>query len=103
MKKSALILALPLLTSVAVVGLPSVAQADTPGCVTRAEYRHVHKGMTKHRVAHIFDTAGKREAYATSGGYTAEIRSYKTCRRYSAVAISYGNGRLDAKSAVWVG
>jgi hypothetical protein len=103
MKKSALILALPMLTSVAVIGLPTVAQADTPGCVTRAEYRHVHKGTTKHRVAVIFDTAGKREAIAHSGGYTEEIRTYKTCSRYSAVAISYGNGRLDAKSAVWVG
>jgi hypothetical protein len=78
------------------------AQADTPGCVTRAEYRSVHKGMTKAKIARVFDTAGHRMAFATSGGYTSEIRNYKTCSPYSVVSIGYGNGKLDAKSAVWV-
>lgn len=77
--------------------------ADTPGCVTRAEYGAVKKGFTKARVANIFDVAGKRQAFATSGGFTSEIRSYKTCQRFSAVSIAYDNGKLSAKSAVWVG
>ncbi len=100
-------IATAVVTMVASAGLVTLtagaAAADTPGCVTRAEYRNVHKGMTKARVARIFDTAGKRDAFARSGQYTSEIRSYNTCSKYSAVAISYGNGRLDAKSAVWSG
>jgi hypothetical protein len=101
-KKSALIFAVPLSASLAITGMPASASADTEGCVTRKEFRHVDKGMANLRVAQIFDTAGKRQAFASSGGHTAEIRSYNTCSRYSAVAISFGNGRLDARGAVWV-
>jgi hypothetical protein len=81
---------------------PAPASADTGGCVTKTEFRKVHKGMKKQRVHRIFDTRGHRDAFAQSGGHTAEIRSYRTCSPYSAVAISYGDGRLDGKSAVWV-
>ena len=83
------------------------AAADTAGCVTRAEYRAVHKGYSMTRVHRIFDTAGKRAAIATSGGYGSQIRSYRTCSRFSAVSVSFfrrpgGIWRMDAKSAVWV-
>ena len=86
----------------------SPAQADTPGCVTRAEYRAVTKGMTKARVHKIFDTDGRRQAISTSGGYAFEIRSYKTCAPYSAVSVGFekkpgGVLRMSNKSAVWVG
>jgi hypothetical protein len=88
--------------AVASVGLIApTAYADTPGCVTRAEYRHVHKGMAKARVHRIFDVDGKRQAIAHSGGSTSEIRSYRTCIRFSSVAVSYGNGHVNGKSAVW--
>ena len=90
------------ISSTVVVGAPLAAQADTPGCVTRAEYSHVHKGTTKARVSRIFDTSGHRQVIARSGRFTSEIRSYRTCSRYSVVSISFGNGKLDAKSAVWV-
>jgi hypothetical protein len=78
------------------------AHADTPGCVVKAEYRQVQKGMTKRRVHRIFDTDGKRDAIARSGGQTFEIRSYRTCSRFSAVSLSFDNGRMSGKSAVWV-
>jgi hypothetical protein len=95
------------ISSFGVVAVAPVALADTPGCVTHSEYRHVHKGMKKTRVHRIFDTIGHRDAIAHSGGYTSEIRSYKTCSPYSAVSIAYDAGpneplRLSAKSAVWV-
>lgn len=62
------------------------AQADTPGCVTRAEYRHVQRGFSKARVHHIFDTRGKF-AYGSSGyGFT---RDYKTCTKYGSVSVDY--------------
>jgi hypothetical protein len=77
------------------------AHAARP-CVTKAEYRAVHDGMTKHRVHRIFDTRGRQEAFARSGRFTSEVRSYRTCRRGSAVSVSFGNRRVTAKSAVWL-
>lgn len=101
---------------VAVLGLaggtvafvPTASAANkTPGCVTKAEYKKAKKGMTKAHVKNIFGTGGKREARASSGGYVDEIRSYKTCSKWSAVAISFEKKPghklvLAAKSAVWV-
>ncbi len=78
-----------------------VAYADTPRCVTRAEYERVDAGMSKRRVHRIFDTRGRRTAISSSGGATAEVRSYRPCRRHSAVSVAYRSGRVGAKSAVW--
>lgn len=105
------ILALAASTTVILGGsafIAPAAQADTPGCVTRAEYRSVSKGMTKPKVHGIFDTDGRRMSIASSGGYSSEVRTYKTCSPYSSVAISWnknpgGVWKLGAKSAVWVG
>lgn len=77
------------------------AQADTPGCVNRGEYRQVHKGMTKRRVHQIFDTRGRRVAFSRNGRFTSEIRRYRACPRRSAVSVGYGNRRVRSKSAVW--
>jgi hypothetical protein len=89
--------------AVASVGVVApAAHADTAGCVTKSEYRKVNKGMSKTRVHRIFDTDGRREAIARSGRFTSEIRTYRTCSRFSSVALSFGNGQVDGKSAVWV-
>ena len=70
---SAFVLVLATLTSVS-----TPAQAATPGrCVSRGEYRQVHRGMTKHHVHRIFDTRGRRTAFSRHGGVTAEIRRYR--------------------------
>ena len=79
----------------------------TPGCVTQSEYKKAKKGMTPQKVKSLFSTNGKREARADFDGYVSEIRSYKTCSKYSAVSISFdkkpgGTLRLTAKSAIWV-
>lgn len=98
MKKSLCVLTL----AVACVGvLAPTAHADTPRCVTRAEYERVHNGMSKRRVHRIFDIRGRRVAISSSGGITSEIRRYRTCRSNSAVSVAYGNGRVTAKSAIW--
>ena len=87
---------------------PAAQASGTPGCVTRAEYRHVHKGMTKVKVHQKFGTAGKRMSRAASGGYVSEVRTYRVChQRFSSIAISFSKNpggvlRLDYKSAVWV-
>jgi hypothetical protein len=94
-----LVVAATLVTSCLTV---ATASADTIGCVTRSEYRNVHKGMSKSRVANVFDTKGTRMSFATSGGYSFEIRNYNTCSEFSAVSIGFDNGHLSNKTAVWV-
>ena len=90
------------------VAVATPAGADTPGCVTRSEFRSVYRGMSKTRVQAIFDTDGTRQAISWSGGFAAEVRSYRACSLYSVVSIAYdkrpgGVFRLSAKSAVWSG
>jgi hypothetical protein len=85
-----------------------VASADTPGCVTRSEFRAVHKDYSIGRIHRIFDTDGRKIGGATGGGFTSQVRSYRTCRPLSSVVIQYDRSRgtiwrLTAKSAVWVG
>jgi hypothetical protein len=91
----------------ATVAAADASAADTPGCVTRGEYRSVHRGDSMSRVHRIFDTE-RRMSIATSGGYASQVRTYRTCSRLSSVAASFSKRpgrawRLDAKSAVWVG
>ncbi len=78
-----------------------VTQAQAAGCVTQGEFKRAKKGMSKASVAAVFGTRGKRDAIARSGGYVSEVRSYTACSAYGAVAVSYLNGRLTAKSAVF--
>lgn len=83
------------------VTLAPAAQADTKGCVTQKEFRQVKKGMTKRKVARIFDTKGTQDAISSAGGYTFEIRSYRACTQFGAVSIGFANGKLDVKSAIF--
>jgi len=75
-------------------GVMTPAQADSPGCVTRAEYRAVDKGMLKSKVHRIFDTNGKR-LYINHGQVTNEGREYRVCRHPrrggSYVQVQYDN------------
>lgn len=81
--------------------------ASASGCVTRTEYKHVHKGQTITKVKSIFHGyGGHREARSVSGGYGTQVRNYRTCQPYSAVSISFSKSpggvyRVDAKTAVW--
>ena len=98
-------LAVAALATIGLVAVDAPAQA-AGGCVTRAEYRQVHRGMTKAKVDRKLGTRGHRETGARSGGYRSEIWSYNTCDRWSVVSVAY-DGRtnaplkLSAKSAVW--
>ena len=77
------------------------APAEAGGCVTGGEFRRAKNGMSKATVATIFGTGGKRSAIARAGGYVSEVRTYNTCSPYGSVAISYMNGRVQAKSGVF--
>lgn len=83
------------LTAVAgLLAAPAGASAATPGCVTRAEFRAVHKGMLTARVHDIFDTAGKR-LFINIGQVSNEAREYKVCGHPrsggSFVQVQYNN------------
>jgi hypothetical protein len=93
MRKSICALAL-IVTSIG-IGAPA-AYADSAGCVSKAEYRHVHGGMQMWRVHRIFDTRGHHVV-----GRVVEVRSYRGCPRHSAVSITYRHRRVSAKAAVW--
>lgn len=75
--------------------------ARRAGCVTQGEFAKAKKNMTKKRVHAIFGTKGTRSAISSGGGFTFEIRSYKTCTPYGAVSVGFENGRLSSKSAVF--
>jgi hypothetical protein len=77
------------------------AAVDKRPCVSQSEFAQAKKGMAISKVHGIFDTPGKRVSFASAGGYTVEIRSYKTCSAYGSVAVSYENGKLTAKSGVF--
>jgi hypothetical protein len=94
------ICALALVVASIGIGAPA-AYADSPGCVTKPEYRRVHDGMRQGRVHRIFDTRGRRDTVHSGGGVVIEVRSYRTCRRDSAVSVSYRNRRVTAKFAIW--
>ncbi|GAA5147949.1 hypothetical protein GCM10023340_21130 [Nocardioides marinquilinus] len=72
--------------------------APSKGCVTRAEYKKVKKGMTKARVHSIFGTSGQR--VTMSGG--VEGRGYKVCTsKTGAVGVAYSKGKLASKAVTW--
>jgi hypothetical protein len=75
------------------------AQADSPRCVSRAEYHRVHRGMSRAAVHGVFDTRGRRRAFSRVGRFTSEIRVYRGCPRRSVVSVSFARGRLGNKAA----
>ena len=80
------------------VGPAAPVQADTPGCVTKAEFKRATKGMLKARVHRIFDTEGFK-----TGLGDLETRHYSPCAAGGVVQVTYrDNGRLKAKSGNWI-
>ena len=74
------------LGSLVVATSPATAAQDTPGCVTKREYRKIHKGMTKKRVDRIFDTRRSWFAGGSAGRYK---RTYQSCDFQHAAWIQY--------------
>jgi hypothetical protein len=72
------------------------AAADTPGCVTRAEYGRVHDGMTSGKAHDIFDTNGT-SLFENPGAVHNSAREYRMCAAWRAatgdskVQIQYNN------------
>ena len=63
------------------------ASADTPGCVSRHEFKRVAVGMRMTKVHAIFDTAGTETAL----GAPHKLRYYTTCTGRGAVQVVYNS------------
>ncbi|HZC51408.1 MAG TPA: hypothetical protein VE441_02780 [Mycobacterium sp.] len=85
------------------------AMADTPGCVTKAEFHSVAKGWSMTRVHNRFDTAGRQSWFFGATAYSAaeQGREYRACHHptYSIIEVDYkkksGTWRVTSKSAYW--
>ena len=91
----------PLVASVTVRPVMAERTADSPRCVSKGEYRQVHRGMSRGQVHRVFDTRGHRRAFARVGRFRSEVRVYRGCGRRSAVSVAYSRGRVRAKSAIF--
>lgn len=110
MKKFIAAAALAVTTSAPLVALAPAAHADagSPGCVTKAEYRKVKKGMTPTQVKNRFGTNGKITSTFNFDGYRSLTREYKACgSKYGSVMVSFDADprkplRLSYKFGMWI-
>lgn len=90
-------LALALAVASAFVALPVLATApaaaDTPGCVSRQEYRKIRDGMARGKVHNIFDTNGK-SLFENSGAQHNSAREYRMCAAWRAAT---GNSKVQVQ------
>ena len=82
------------LSALVLVAPTSPADADTPGCVTRAELRAAKHGLPKPRVHNIFDTRGTRINLIPA---SEERRTYRMCDPSLRLNVVYLHGRLGYK------
>jgi hypothetical protein len=81
------------------------ANAGTPNCVSRAEFRAVHNGWSQARVARVFDIPGR--SVAVLSPYRARV--YNDCWRpgefgFVSVFYKYRNGAwrvVDKTTQFW--
>jgi hypothetical protein len=107
MRKLAILAAMAAATSIGVV---APASADTPRCVSRAEFRAVKDGWSITRVYNRFDVTGSQDWYqAGDREYdwpATQGRSYRACTRYGTVFVDFERypgdvWRVTSKSAYW--
>lgn len=101
MKKTITVLsAFALATSISLFGSVGPANAAS-ACVSQAEFGKIKNGMTIAKVKSLTGTNGTLTSAAGKGSYRVELRSYKACTKYGAVAISYIAGKVSAKSGLF--
>ena len=89
-------------TIAAPLALATPAQATAgdsrPGVCTAQEYRAVHNGQTKTRVARILDGRGKQSFAYSIGGTHYETRDYGRIAAYTTMcSVDFENGRVTGK------
>lgn len=99
--------AITCLAPLAIVAAPSYA--DTPGCVSKHEFRLVEKGWSATRVHRLFDTRGTQTTFFSATSYmpAEQWREYSACSdpEWGSVEVDYvkrkGVWRVTNKWAVW--
>src|SRR3712207_3125976 len=81
------LLAASSLAVAAPVVLASPAQAETPTCASKSEFRAVQKGWSITRVAHRFDIDGKQISYS-SGDSSIDWPAYQS-RTYKQIGRAH--------------
>jgi len=82
------------------LGVTWAGPADAAqACMTRAEFRHVHMGMTLPRVARIVGSRGHVFSVTESGDHRYVIREWPVCGSDSAAAFGFANGHV--RSRMW--
>jgi hypothetical protein len=87
---------------------PASADNGTPGCVAKAEFRQLRRGMTPTQVQRLFGTKGKTTYTSNYAGYRYVSREYRPCvgPPYSFVDVNFSANprqalRVDGKFAYW--
>ena len=89
----------------------SAANAANPRCITKAEYRAIHKGQSPAKVKRIVGSLGKVSVTSSFDGYKSVIRDLHACRpfnKYSMASVSFANNKpygplhVDGKTAIWM-
>ena len=106
-------LATVLVVGTTLTAAPGPASADTPNCVTRAEWRKVYivpdgtgsgpgDGGTKRRVHGIFDITGTRVVYdQPDPTFRYQVRRYKKCARPSRYRVTYHQYKVNGAWTAW--
>ena len=93
------------LFAISVLGTLQAPVAEAGGgCVTKAEIKKVKIGMTKAKAHQLMGTSGSQFTISKSGGYTIEMREYKTCSPYTygSVSIMFENGKVSSKTSMFI-
>lgn len=99
MRKFIIAAVLSLAASLGVVAIESPANADTPGCVTKKEWKKITYRMQMKRVHRITDTKG--DLILLTPDNTVMVRGYPECGAGWLQLITYvkitGSWYVDAK------
>jgi hypothetical protein len=95
------------------VGITALTSADsadaaTPACVAKAEFRQIRNGMTPARVTNLTGVKGRVTYSSSFGGYRLLSKEYRACvgRSYSFAHVSYSGDpgqplKMNSKPAYW--
>ncbi len=81
----------PVLVGLAVLGPAPVATADTPGCLTKKEWKTAKPGYKMTGIHERFDTKGTQHRYYLDEATMTEeqTRHYERCSGLAQVAVDY--------------
>jgi len=77
----------------ALTAVPAHAEGKNPPCITRTEFKKIHKGQTLTTVKRIVGSAGK----VSLSSPPMVIRDFKTCTPFHVSNVGFWSGRVQSK------